>query len=1006
MSSLLYALGDWATRARVLVLVAWLAILALLGGGAALFAQGANAPITIPGTESQQAIDTLSRTFPEVSGTSATIIVVAPEGERADDAVYEQAIVAASEELEGLETVTAVSTPFAELAPSELSDDGRAALLTVQMDASMNTVPEATSQGIATAADDLGERLPEGARVSYGGDLFSTSIPGFTATEALGVVVAFIVLIFTLGSLLAAGMPLLIAVIGVGISVAGIYFSTAFLDMTSTTPMLALMLGLAVGIDYTLFIVSRHQEQLRAGLGIRESIARATATSGSAVVFAGITVIIALLGLSVAGIPFLTALGVAAAAAVAIAVLIAITLTPAVLAMAGERILPRRQRKARAAASTPALIGAASMSSQHPSTSSGSGDPTGSGSGTDSVVEPVETSESAKPTRSGSGDPARSGSGIDSVVEPVETPGSAAPTLGPSRSERFFGGWVRAVTAKPLITIVVVLIALGAASVPALSLRLALPGAETLDPQDPARVTYELTGEHFGEGANGPLLLTGSIITSTDPLGLMDDLADEVRALPGVADVPLATPNQGADTGIIQVVPEEGPQAESTAALVAELRSHHDEWEQKYGVSLAVTGFTAVGIDVSQLLFEALVPFGVLVVGLSLILLAMVFRSVWVPIKATLGYLLSVGAAFGAVVAVFQWGWFDELLNVHHAGPVLSFMPIILMGVLFGLAMDYEVFLVARIREEVVHGADSRTAIRRGFIGSGRVVTAAALIMFAVFAAFVPEGDPSIKVIALGLAVGVFVDAFVVRMTLVPAVLQLLGDRAWRMPRWLDRLLPVFDVEGEGLARELEHAAWPPDAPDARIATSRLTMPGGVRAPELRLGAGQVLVLDAADPVAVPLAALLSGRGALVAGTVKAAGLLLPERASTLRARSAWATPATIAEALGDEPELLVLDLRAWGPASGGLRAAEQTERARALLAERLADGAMTLIVLGEMRWAETVLPADTEIVAMADGAARPLPAAAGGAQGAGGTLAAGEAPETHERHDTMGAVR
>ncbi len=910
MSSLLYALGRWAARARFVVLGAWLVLLALLGAGAGLFAQGANAPITIPGTESQAAIDTLGRTFPEVSGSSARIIVVAPEGARVDADPYRQAIVDAAAELEGLDEVTAVSTPFAEVAASGLSDDGRAALLTIQIEASVSDVPAGTAEGIERVTDELQRDLPAGTQTSYGGDVFSTSIPGFSATEAIGVVIAFIVLVFTLGSLIAAGMPLVIAILGVGISVAGIYFTTAFAPMTSTTPMLALMLGLAVGIDYTLFIVSRHQEQLRAGLDVRESIARATATSGSAVVFAGLTVIIALLGLSVAGIPFLTALGVAAAAGVAVAVLIAITLTPAILAMVGMRILPRRQRRALA---------------------------------------------------------------VDPAAGEARSAPASAPSPKPSRAERFFAGWVRAVTAKPLVTVIAVLVVLGVAAIPAASLRLALPGAETLEPGDPARVTYELTGEHFGEGANGPLLLTGSIITSTDPLGLMEDLADEVRAIPGVADVPLATPNQGADTGIIQVVPEEGPQAESTADLVAELRAHHDEWLERYGVSLAVTGFTAVGIDVSQLLFEALLPFGILVVGLSLILLTMVFRSIWVPIKATLGYLLSVGAAFGAVVAVFQWGWFADLFNVHHAGPVLSFMPIILMGVLFGLAMDYEVFLVSRIREEVVHGSDSRTAIRRGFVGSARVVTAAAIIMFAVFAAFVPEGDPSIKVIALGLAVGVFVDAFVVRMTLVPAVLQMLGDRAWRMPRWLDRVLPAFDVEGEGLARELEHAGWPADAPDARIAGSRLGLAGNLRVPELRVAPGQALRLDPADPASVPLAALLSGRGALKTGTLKVTGLLLPERAATLRRRAAWATPETLAEALADRPALVVLDLRGSGAAAGNLRAAEQAEAARALLAgagaaaERSqanrAAAPPTVVVLGARDAAEAVLPAGLEVV-------------------------------------------
>ncbi|WP_053386129.1 MMPL family transporter [Leucobacter japonicus] len=909
MSTLLHAIGLWATRAKWLVLALWIAVLAVLGVGAGLFSQGANAPITIPGTESQEAIDTLSRTFPEVSGTSATIIVVAPDGDRVDTAPYEQAITDAADELEGLPHVNAVSFPFAEQAAAGLSDDGRAALLTIQIADAQSDVPDATKTGIEHATSELQDHLPAGTEVSYGGDVFSVSIPGFTATEAIGVVVAFIVLLFTLGSLVAAGMPLIIAILGVGVTIAGLFITTAFAEMTSTTPMLALMLGLAVGIDYTLFIVSRHQEQLRSGLGVTESIARATATSGSAVVFAGLTVIIALLGLSVAGIPFLTALGVAAAAGVAVAVLIGVTLTPAILAMAGMRILPKKQRAALAAGET--------------------------------IEKPVRAAHQ------------------------------------PTRADRFFSGWVRGVTAKPVATILAVLVVLGVAAIPMTQLRLALPGAETLEETDPARITYELTGEHFGEGANGPLILTGSIITSDDPLGLMDDLADEVRAIPGVADVPLATPNQNADTGIIQVTPEEGPQAESTSALVAELRAHHDEWLEKYGVSLAVTGFTAVGIDVSNLLGEALLPFGVLVVGLSLILLAMVFRSVWVPIKATLGYLLSVGVAFGAVVAVFQWGWLGDALNVHATGPVLSFMPIILMGVLFGLAMDYEVFLVSRIREEYVHGADAQTAIRRGFVGSAKVVTAAALIMFAVFAAFVPEGDPSIKVIALGLAVGVAVDAFIVRMTLVPAVLALLGDRAWRMPRWLSRVLPSFDVEGEGLAREIAHAEWPADLPQARVAADGLLLPGSIAVPDLRVAGGQALLLDPRDTRtpgaaarALPLAEALTGRGAIIAGTVKVAGLLLPERAASLRARSAWATPTTLRTALQDRPAVLVLDLREAGeavvplPIVDGMRsalAAQSASAARGIVPE------VTVVVVGEAALAERVLPAGVELVRPGD---------------------------------------
>ncbi|WP_024356204.1 MMPL family transporter [Leucobacter chironomi] len=897
MSTLLYALGRWATRARFLVLALWIVLLALLGTGAALFGQGANAPITIPGTESQQAITELGRTFPEVSGTSATIIVVAADGQRADDPAYERIIDDAAAELEGVESVTAVQTPFSEEASGGLADDGSAALITVQIEGEVSSVSDTTVAGIERVTDDIRDRLPEGAETSYGGEAFSAAVPGISPTEAIGVAIAFVVLILTLGSLIAAGMPLLIAILGVAVSIAGLFLVTAFADLTSTTPMLALMLGLAVGIDYTLFIVSRHQEQLRAGTAVDESIARATATSGSAVVFAGLTVIIALVGLAVAGIPFLTALGVAAAAAVAVAVLISVTLTPAIMAMAGLRILPKRQRLA--------LAGAA---------------------------------DSAAP--------------------------ASAPA--PSRADRFFAGWVRVVTRRPLVTIAAVLVALGIAAVPALDLRLALPNATSLPADDPARVTYELTGEHFGEGHNGPLLLTGSIITSEDPLGLMADLADEVRAVPGVADVPLATPNRGADTGIIQVVPEEGPHAASTTELVHTLREHHDEWLEQYGVSLAVTGFTAVGIDVSEMLMHALLPFGILVVGLSLILLAMVFRSVWVPIKATLGYLLSVGAAFGAVVAVFQWGWFADLLHVSSTGPVLSFMPIILMGVLFGLAMDYEVFLVSRIREEYVHGAGARDAIHRGFVGSAKVVTAAALIMFAVFAAFVPEGDPSIKVIALGLAVGVFVDAFIVRMTLVPAVMALLGDRAWWMPRWLSRVLPAFDVEGEGLAREIEHREWPAEMPNAVIAAERLALHGGLRLPELRVAPGETLLLDPRDPLSLPLAEVLTGRAPIVTGTVKVDGLLLPERAASLRARSAWAAPESLREALQDRPAIVLLDLRAAGERPLPLSLVESAHSALAAAGIEGVRGsrpAPAVIVLGSRELAERLLLRDTVFV-------------------------------------------
>ncbi|SMH49909.1 putative drug exporter of the RND superfamily [Rathayibacter oskolensis] len=868
MSSLLYRLGRWVFRAHRLVAVLWLAVVVLAGGGAVLLNQGTDNSFSIPGTESQTALDQLERTFPQVSGTSARYVVVAPDGGSVEDADITGPVGDAVTALEAIDGVAAVTDPYSETVSGTISEGDRALVITAQMDGSATTTTPETREALQAEATTLEEALPSGTTVSLGGDLFSQSLPGVTITEAIGLVVALIVLVLTFGSFLAAGMPLITALLGVGLSMAGIYLATLFASISSTTPLLALMLGLAVGIDYALFIISRHQDQLRQGMDPEESTARSVATAGSAVVFAGLTVIIALVGLSVAGIPFLTTMGIAAAGGVAIAVIIALTLTPALLGFAGERLRPKERRAKRAAAKKAAAAGA--------------------------HVDPDAASD---------------------VVAPEPAPHAHAEV-----PRGFFRSWVRVVTRFPLVTIIAVVGVLGVASIPALSLRLALPDAGYQAEGTPARDTYDLLGEYFGEGYNGPLIVTGTIIGSTDPLGLMNDLKTEIESLDGVASVPLATPNEDADTGIIQVIPESGPDSEATKALVAEIRDKHDYFQEEYGVDLSVTGQTAVGIDISDRLGEALLPFGLLVVGLSLVLLTMVFRSLWVPIKATLGYLLSVGASFGAVAAVFEWGWFADALHVDKTGPVISFMPIILMGVLFGLAMDYEVFLVSRMREDYVHGRSAREAVESGFVGSAKVVTAAAIIMFSVFAAFVPEGDTSIKPIALGLAVGVFVDAFIVRMTLVPAVLHLLGDRAWHMPRWLDRALPSFDVEGEGLTKELALRDWPePGATDA-IAADSLTLrgPDGPLYSDVavRVPAGSALVVHGPHRSGrTALLLTLAGRLAPDSGRLKVDGLVVPIRSPAVRGRVGLVRLSGVADPVGEvravlrtTPSLLVLD--------------------------------------------------------------------------------------------------
>ncbi|GAA3654891.1 MMPL family transporter [Microbacterium marinilacus] len=819
MSTLLYTLGRWSFRHSWRVLIGWLLILAAVGGAAAGLNKGFDNSFSIPGTEAQEGLSQLNRTFPQVSGTSAQFIVVAADGDDVTDAAYRDPIEDIVAELEDVDGVSSVTSPYDEMVTGMVSDDDTAAITRLQFEGTMTDITDDDKEALHEVVDGLIDELPDGSQVALGGELFATELPTITLTEAVGVIIALLVLIVTFRSFVLAGLPLGVALIGVGVSMLGILAATQWATVSATTPMLALMLGLAVGIDYALFIAARHQDQVRDGMDPEESAGRATGTAGSAVVFAGVTVLIALVGLGFAGIPFLTTMGIAAAVAVAVAVLIAVTLTPAVLGFVGHRATgraprPRRARKGR----------------------------------------------------------------------------EATPRRG------FAARWVGGVTRHPIVTTVAVVLGLGLLAAPVGSLALALPNAGVLPKDNEARIGYDLTSEHFGAGFNGPLILTGTIVTSTDPVGLMDDLKEEVEAIDGVKEVALATPNETADTGIVQVVPETGPDDPATSDLVRELRSHHDEWLDEYGIDLKITGSTAVGIDISDRLGAALVPFGIFVVGLSFILLMIVFRSIWVPLKAALGYLLSILAAFGVVAAVFSWGWGADLLHVTRTGPIIAFMPIVVMGVLFGLAMDYEVFLVSRMREDFVHAARrlgatrdvAVDAVRSGFTASARVVTAAAVIMFAVFAAFVPEGDSNLKPIALALAVGIAVDAFVVRMTLVPAVMALLGDKAWWMPKWLDRLLPHFDIEGEAVERERALADWPEPASTAVVAAEGLEVAADdvvlASGATFRAEPGEALVVTSADPRSARAVGLaVAGRTPASDGLLRVAGHLLPGRAAWVR---------------------------------------------------------------------------------------------------------------------------
>ncbi|MDX3683793.1 MMPL family transporter [Streptomyces sp. AK04-4c] len=711
MAILLYRLGRLSFRRRGRVLALWLLLLALLGGGAAAFSGPTTSKFSIPGTESQRALDSLAREFPQAGGATGTIVVVAPEGGKLTPA----AVAPVTEEAADVPGVLAAVDPFVSKA---VSQDGRYALIQVQFASGADGITDAQREAFGEAGASV-----SGLRVEHGGEIMR-GVPEIGSTEIIGVAVAALVLVLTFGSLVAAGMTLLNALVGVAAGMAGLFALSSTVELTSTAPILALMLGLAVGIDYALFITSRYRHYLLEGMDGEEAAGRAAGTAGSAVVFAGATVVIALAGLAVAGVPFLTVMGLAAAATVALAVLVSLTLLPAVLGFAGARVLPRKQR-----------------------------------------------------------------------------PRDRTPASAPAEAEAGFGfRWGRIVARLRVPVLVLGVVGLGALALPVQDMRLALPDASTEAVGSPNREAYDLTTEGFGEGFNGRLVAVVSGDTARATGAAAKETAALITDTDGVLAVAAPQMNEKGTTALLAVIPETGPTAAATEDTVNEIR---DRVADVGGATVSLTGATAVGIDVSEKLAAALPVYLLLVVGLSVLLLMLVFRSVLVPLKAALGFLLTIGATFGITVTIFQEGHLAELVGLDTPGPLVSFLPILLIGILFGLAMDYEVFLVSRMREDFVHGADARESVISGVGHNGRVVTAAAVIMTAVFGGFVFMPDPIIKSIGFALAIGVLVDAFVVRMTLVPAVMHLLGRAAWWLPRPVDRILPDLDIEGERLQREI-----------------------------------------------------------------------------------------------------------------------------------------------------------------------------------------------------------
>ncbi|MER7178266.1 MMPL family transporter [Streptomyces hyaluromycini] len=723
MATFLHRIGRRAFERRWLVLLLWAVVLGVAGAAAAGSSGGGSSSVTLPGIEAQKAYDLLGKKFPAANaeGASARVVVRAPDGQKLTGGKPKAEVKALLKDLkQSSPRVASVTDPFT---ARTVSADRTTGYAQVTYSAKAADLTDADHKHLDKV---LEEARGKGLTVEASGTALTAAAAG-GSSEAVGFALAALILVVTFGSFAAAGMPLATAVVGVGITISSVTALTAALNLNSSTSALATMLGIAVGIDYALFIVSRYRSERAAGHDPGEAAARANGTAGSAVVFAGLTVVIALVGLAVVNLPILTAMGMAAAGAVVVAVLVAVTLVPALLSLAPERVLGRARRRPKAPSKTP---------------------------------------------------------------------------LG----ER----WAAFVLRRPWKVLLVAVAGLVLVALPTTQLELGLPDDGSKPPATTERKAYDMLAESFGPGFNGPLTV---VVNDTDPAATkkaVGELTDGITGMKDVAAVSPAVYNPAGDTAIVTVVPKSAPTSEKTKTLVHDIRDRAADTRAATGAEGLVSGTTALNLDVAAKFASAIVPYLLLVVGLAFLVLILVFRSLLVPLKAALGFLLSVLAAFGAMVAVFQWGWFKDLFGLQTTGPIMSLVPILTVGIVFGLAMDYQVFLVTRIRESYVHGAGAREAITDGFRHSGKVVTAAALIMTGVFGGFIGGDDAMIKSLGFGLAAAVLFDAFVVRMTIVPAVLALLGDRAWSLPGWIDRRLPHVDIEGEKLAVAAEPA--PADA--------------------------------------------------------------------------------------------------------------------------------------------------------------------------------------------------
>jgi putative drug exporter of the RND superfamily len=722
MARKLYVLAQWCTRHRRSVIVGWLLLLIVTAGVSSAYGGKKSTDFAIPGTESQEAIDLLSKRFPSQAGSTAQVVFVAKTPGGITSEKGKAAMTASLARMAKTPQVISVGDPIAEQAVSQKGD---VAFTEVRYAVTSDKVTDAAVVALKRAAEPARDA---GMRVEFRGDVISAHSnaenEGSHLGELIGIGVAIIVLLLAFGSVLAALTPIVNGLVGIGITIMMLNIAARFFNVNQFGPTLAIMIGLAVGIDYSLFIVSRHRLNLRGGMEVNESIARATATAGSAVLFAGLTVVIAISGLAVVGIPLLTSMGLSSALAVVIAVAIALTLLPSVLAGLGPKI--------------------------------------------DAFTLP----------------------GMKPKVEHDDT---SAKTLS--------ARWAKRVTEQPGRWLLVGIVLMGVVAAPALSMRLGIPDDGVLGTTKTERRAYDLLSEGFGPGVNGPYTVVADLakVPADRRPAVLSQISADLAKVSGVGYAAPAFPNESGDTAVIAAIPTTGPSNKATEDTLHRVRDANKAIESATGVDLFVTGTTAINIDLSERLTSALPKFIGIVIGLTFLLLLMVFRSLLIPIKAAVAILISILASLGVVVAVFQWGWGASAIGVPEKMPLIAFLPVLMFAILFGLSMDYEVFILSRIREEHSKGLTNTESVLHGISATARIITAAALIMISVFAAFILNADPTTKMFGVGLSVAVFIDATVVRMILVPASMVLMGERNWWLPRSWKKIIPDLDIEGSKL---------------------------------------------------------------------------------------------------------------------------------------------------------------------------------------------------------------